>query len=53
MCHDVDCIGDDEERYTPEKFSHTSSKKAAQFAEMLNVKNLILWHTKDFDLKNR
>lgn len=53
MCHDADCIGDDEEKYTPEKFSHTTSKKATQFAEMLNVKNLILWHTKDFDLKNR
>lgn len=53
MCHDADCIGDDAERYTPEKFRHSTSKQAAEFAEDLNVKNLILWHTKDFDLKNR
>lgn len=53
MCHDADCIGDDAEIYTPEKFRHSTSQQAAKFAENLNVKNLILWHTKDFDLENR
>lgn len=53
MCHDADCIGEESEKYTPEKFRHSTSKQAAEFAENLNVKNLILWHTKDFDLENR
>lgn len=53
MCHDADCLGSEAEKYTPEKFKHSTSKQAAEFAEKLNAKTLILWHTKDYMLENR
>ena len=53
MCHDADCLGTEAEKYTPEKFRHSTVKQAAEFAEQLNAKNLILWHTKDYMLDIR
>ncbi len=47
------CLYEDADIYHPYEKHHSTVKDAAQIAENLQVKNLILWHTEDSDLKNR
>ena len=47
LCHEAFCLDTDSDKYTPYKFNHDTAKSAAEKAEKLNVKNLILWHTRE------
>ena len=47
------CMYKDKEKYEPYKKNHSTVKDAAEIAQQLNVKNLVLWHTEDNDLINR
>ena len=51
---DAYMAGEDAEQYNPiEKHHHSTVRYVAQLCERLNVKNVILSHTIDNDLKNR
>ena len=41
------CMYKDKEKYEPYKKNHSTVKDAAEIAQQLNVKNLVLWHTED------
>ena len=47
LCHEAFCLDSDADIYTPYKFNHDTAKSAAEKAKKLNVKNLILWHTRE------
>lgn len=53
LCHESDCLDAEADIYTPYKFNHGTAKTAALVAKELNIKSLILWHTKDYDLEAR
>ena len=47
LCHEAFCLDSDADIYTPYKFNHDTAMSAAKKAQMLNIKNLILWHTRE------
>ena len=53
MCHEAFCLDSEAHIHTPYKFNHDTAKSAAEKAEMLNVKTLILWHTREDFLDKR
>lgn len=47
------CLYKDRERFKPYEKHHSTAKDAAELAERLGVKNLVLWHTEDKTLDTR
>jgi ribonuclease Z len=47
------CLEKDAERFRPAKKGHSTAIQAAQTAERLGVRNLVLYHTEDTDLAHR
>ena len=47
------CMDSEAEKYKPYEKMHSTVKTASKIANSLNVKNLILYHSNDNDLKNR
>lgn len=47
------CLYEDREKFNPYKRHHSTVKDEAETAERLNVKNLVLWHTEDSNLRER
>lgn len=47
------CLYEDRDRFRPYEKHHSTAKDAAQLAERLGVKNLVLWHTEDKTLATR
>lgn len=47
------CLESDREKFSPEKISHGTVKETARAAQMLNVSNLVLYHTEDVNLQTR
>lgn len=47
LFHEAFCLDSDADIYTPYKFNHDTAKSAAEKAKLLNVKNLLLWHTRE------
>ena len=47
------CLRSDKELFQPYEKNHSTAYDAGQVAKKLGVKNLILYHTEDSDLKNR
>lgn len=47
------CLYKDRERFKPYEKHHSTAKDAAELAERLQVKNLVLWHTEDKTLDTR
>lgn len=47
MFSEAYCLYDEREIHTPYRYHHSTAKDAAETAESLNVKNLVLWHTED------
>ena len=43
----------DKELFQPYEKNHSTAYDAEKIAERLGVKNLLLYHTEDFDLENR
>lgn len=53
LLHEAFCLYDDRDRFHPYEKHHSTVKDAAELAEELGVKNLILYHTEDSDLAHR
>jgi ribonuclease Z len=53
LMHEALCMERDEAKYHPHKIQHSTVKDAAECAERLGVKNLILFHTEDKQLATR
>lgn len=47
------CLKSEAERFRPYEKNHSTAWDAGRTAEKLGVKNLVLYHTEDSDLKNR
>ena len=47
LIHDAFCLEKDRERYRPQEIGHSTVKDAAQTAQTIRAKNLILVHTED------
>ena len=53
LLHEAFCLWEDRERFRPYEKHHSTARDAAEAAERLGVKNLILYHTEDDDLPHR
>ena len=53
LMHEALCLESDAERYHPHKMQHSTVKDAAECADKLQVKNVILFHTEDKQLSVR
>ena len=47
------CLAADSDRFKPYEKHHSTALDAAQLAEQLGVKNLVIWHTEDKTIANR
>lgn len=53
LLHEVFCLYSEEKIFDPYEKNHSTVKDACEIAEKLHVKNLLLYHTEDKNLKNR
>jgi len=53
LLHEAFCMDAEAEIFKPYEKMHSTAKTASKIAMNLNVKNLILYHTSDNNLKNR
>ena len=53
LLHEAFCMDSEAEIFKPYEKMHSTVKTASEIAESLNVKNLVLYHASDNDLKNR
>jgi len=53
LLHEAFCLYADRERFRPYEICHSTVKDAAELAEKLGVKNLLLWHTEDKNIRRR
>lgn len=53
LMHEAFCLYEQAEVFKPYEKHHSTAKDAAQLAQKLGVKNLILYHTEDKNLKQR
>lgn len=53
LLHEAFCRYSDREIYKPYEKFHTTVKEACEYASMLKVKNLILYHTEDRTIEKR
>ena len=53
LMHEALCLESDAKRYHPHKIQHSTVKDAAECADKLQVKNIILFHTEDKQLSVR
>ena len=51
--HEAFCLDSQADIFKPYEKYHSTVKTASEIANNLNVKNLILWHSEDSNLKNR
>lgn len=53
MLHEAMCLEKEEKIIKAHEKNHSTVKDVAEIAQNLNVKNLVLWHTWDNDVKQR
>ena len=53
LFHEAFCLYEDRERFRPYEKNHTTVKDAAELAQRLEVRNLLLYHTEDSDIPHR
>lgn len=53
LLHEAFCLFEQADRYKPYEKNHSTAKDAAELAQSLGVKNLLLYHTEDDNLQNR
>lgn len=53
LIHEAFCLKSEERIFKPYEKNHSTVKDACETAQELNIKNLILYHTVDNNLKNR
>jgi len=47
------CLYEEKDIFKPYEKFHSTAKDAAEISEKLHVKNIVLWHTEDKNIKNR
>ena len=53
MLHEAMCLEEEEQIIIAREKNHSTVKVVAEVAENFNVKNLVLWHTWDNNIKQR
>ena len=53
MLHEAFCLYSQADIFDPYEKHHSTVKDACELAERLSVKNMLLYHTEDRNLKNR
>ena len=53
LLHEAFCLSSQADYYQPYQHSHSTVQSACQTADLLKVKNLILYHTEDDNLEHR
>lgn len=53
LLHEAFCLYSQADIYSPYEKHHSTAKDASELAEKLHVKNLLLYHTEDQNIKNR
>ena len=53
LLHEAFCLYEQREKFKPYEKCHSTVKDAAELAEELQVKNLVLWHTEDDNIRRR
>lgn len=53
MMHEAFCLHADTDKFRPYEKHHSTALDVAKTAQSLNIGNLIIYHTEDFDLPNR
>lgn len=53
LLHEAFCLYKEKDIFKPYEKNHSTVKDAAELAEKLNIKNLILYHTEDKNIENR
>lgn len=53
LLHEAFCLYEDKEVFKPYEKAHSTVKDACEFATMLGVKNLVLYHTEDKTIATR
>lgn len=53
VLHEVFCLESEEAKFKAREKFHSTVKDVAEKMEILNIKNLVLWHTKDNNIKQR
>ena len=53
LLHEAFCLYSQADLFSPYEKHHSTVKDACELAEQLKVKNLLLYHTEDKNIKNR
>ena len=53
VLHEVFCMDSEKEIFKPYEKNHSTVKDVCEKMKPLGIKNLLVWHTKDNDIKNR
>ena len=53
MMHEAFCLYDERDVFKPYEKHHSTVKDASELAQRLHVKNLVLYHTEEKNMKNR
>ena len=53
LLHEAFCLYEEREQFKPYEKCHSTVKDAAELAAELDVKNLLLWHTEDKNIRKR
>ncbi len=53
LFHEAFCLYEERDRYKPYEIHHSTVRDAAELAEKLQAKNLLLWHTEDDNIRRR
>ncbi len=53
LFHEAFCLYEERDRYKPYEIQHSTVRDAAELAERLQAKNLLLWHTEDDNIRRR
>lgn len=53
VLHEVFCMESEEKIFKAREKNHSTLKDVAEKMEMLNIKNLVVWHTKDNNIEKR
>ncbi len=53
LLHEAFCLYEEADRFKPYEKSHSTVKDACEIAQELQVKNLLLYHSEDTDLRHR
>lgn len=53
LLHEAFCLYSQEKKFNPYEKHHSTVKEACKTAQAMNVRNLLLYHTEDSNIKNR